>query len=55
MFANDTVLFCSHQNSQNVQAIVSNELREVSKWFCSNKLSLSLKKQNKVHVPNKAR
>ena len=44
MFADDTVLFCSHKNSQNVQAIVNNELYKVSKWFCSNKLSLSLNK-----------
>ena len=44
MFADDTVLFCSHKNSQNVQAIVNNELHKVSKWFCSNKLSLSLNK-----------
>ena len=44
MFADDTVLFCSHKNSRNVQAIVNNELHKVSKWFCSNKLSLSLNK-----------
>ena len=44
MFADDTVLFYSHKNSQNVQAIVKNELHNVSKWFCSNKLSLSLNK-----------
>ena len=44
MFADDTVLFCSHKNSQNVQAIVNNELHKVSKRFCSNKLSLSLNK-----------
>ena len=44
MFADDTVLFCSHKNSQNVQAMVNNELHKVSKWFCSNKLSLILKK-----------
>ena len=42
MFANDTVLFCSHKNSQNAQAKVNNELHKVSKWFCSNKLCLSL-------------
>ena len=41
MFADDTLLFCSHENSQNEQAIVNNELHKVSKWFCSNKLSLS--------------
>ena len=42
MFADDTVLFCSHKNSQNVQAIpvVNNELLKVSKWFYSNKLSI---------------
>ena len=44
MFDDDTVLFCSHKNSQNVQAITNNELHKVSKWFCSNKLSLSLNK-----------
>ena len=38
------VLFCSHKNSQNVQAIVNNKLHKVSKWFCSNKLSLNLNK-----------
>ena len=44
MFADDTMLFCSHENSQNVQAIVNNELHKVSKWFCSNKFPLSLNK-----------
>ena len=44
MFADDTVLFCSHKNFQNVEAMVNNELHKVSKWFCSNKLSLSLNK-----------
>ena len=44
MFADDTVLFCFHKNSQNVQAIVNNELHQVSKRFCSNKRSLSLNK-----------
>ena len=38
------VLFCSNKNSQNVQAIANNELHKVSKWFCSNKLSLSFNK-----------
>ena len=41
MFADDTMFFCSHKNSQNVQAIVNNELHKVTKWFCSKKLSLS--------------
>ena len=31
MFDDDTVLLCSHKNSQNVQAIVHNELHKVSK------------------------
>ena len=44
MFADDTVLFCSHKNFQTVQAILNNELRKVLKWFCSNKFSLSLNK-----------
>ena len=44
MFADDSVLFCSHKNFQNVQAIVNNKLHKVSKWFCSNKLCLSLNK-----------
>ena len=44
MFADDTALFCSHKNSQNAEAIVNNELHKVSKWFCSNKLFLSLNK-----------
>ena len=44
MFADDTVLFCFHKNSQNVQAIVNNKLHKVSKWFGLNKLSLNLNK-----------
>ena len=44
MFADNIVLFCSHKNSQNVLAIANNKLHKVSKWFCSNKLSLSLNK-----------
>ena len=46
VFIDDIVLFCSHKNSQTVQAIVivNNKLYKTSKWFCSNKLSLSLNK-----------
>ena len=32
MFADDTMLFYSHKNSQNVQAIVNNELHKVSNF-----------------------
>ena len=39
MFADDTVLFCSHKNSQNLQAIVNNELHTVSNCLCLNKFS----------------
>ena len=44
MFADDTELFCSHKNSQTLQAIVNNELHELLKWFSSNKLSLNVNK-----------
>ena len=44
MFANDTNLFCSHKNIENLFFTMNNELAKINEWFKANKLSLNIKK-----------
>ena len=46
MFADDTNLFCSHKNVKTLFQIVNSELKLVTEWFLSKKLSLNA--ENKV-------
>ena len=44
MFADDTNLFYSHKNIENLFFTMNNELVKINKWFKANKLSLNIKK-----------
>lgn len=42
--ANDTNIFCFHDNPTTPMEIVRNKLCKVREWFCANKLLLNLNK-----------
>ena len=44
LFADDTNIFFSHNDPNQVMEIVNNELKKLSSWFQANKLSISIKK-----------
>ena len=44
MFADDTNLFYSHKNIENLFFTMNNELVKIKEWFKANKLSLNIKK-----------
>ena len=44
MFADDTNLFCSHQNINDPFSTVNAESECINRWFKANKLSLNIKK-----------
>ena len=46
LFADDTTLFCSSKNLQELTAIVNNELGNVMQWLNANRLSLNIDKTN---------
>ena len=46
LFADDTTLFCSSKNLQELTAIVNNELGNIMQWLNANKLSLNIDKTN---------
>ena len=48
MFADDTNIFCSHENIKTLFQIVNSELKLVTEWFLANKLSLNAKKTKYV-------
>ena len=45
MFADDTNLFYSHKNLDNLVATVNQELQKISLWLRINKLSLNIKRR----------
>ena len=46
LFADDTNIFFSHNDPNQVMEIVNNELKKLSGWFYANKLSINIKKSN---------
>ena len=46
LFADDTTLFCSSKNLQELTAIVNNELGNIMQWLNANRLSLNIDKTN---------
>ena len=46
LFADDTTLFCSSKNLQELTAIVNNELGNIMQWLNANKLSLNIDNTN---------
>ena len=57
MFANDTNLFYSDKNLENLFSTMNHDLTLVSQWFKANKLSLNIKKTNYTlfHRKNKTK
>ncbi len=55
IFADDTNLFLSHNNSYELQDLLNAELQKVDAWFKSYKLSLNINKTNFIvfHFNNK--
>ena len=43
MYADDTTLFCNFENIRN-ETTINNEINNIYKWLCSNKLSLDISK-----------
>ena len=46
LFADDTSIFLSHNDIVPLQKIFNNELQHVTKWMCTNKLSINISKTN---------
>ena len=46
LFADDTTIFLSDTNAQNLEETLNNELARVSEWLVANKLSLNVGKSN---------
>ena len=44
IFADDTTLYASHWNSQYLNYLIQNDLKNISEWFKANSLSLNLDK-----------
>lgn len=55
LFADDVNLFYRHKDIKLLQQNINDELKNVSLWLCSNKLSLNIEKSNFVifHPPQK--
>ena len=55
LFADDSNLFCSHQNLQTLEPLVNTQLHNIKTWLQSNKLSLNIDKSNFIifHPPRK--
>ena len=48
LFADDTTIYCSSNNIQDLYIVANYELESLSEWFRSNKLSLNVSKTNFV-------
>ena len=46
LFADDTSIIYSHENIESQISVVNAELKEVSNWFKTNKLSVNASKTN---------
>ena len=46
LFADDTTIIYSHKNIESQISVVNAELKEVSNWFKTNKLSVNVSKTN---------
>jgi len=53
MFADDTNMFISGKNLTSITSTINTELDKINTWFCSNLLSLNVKKTNYVLFANK--
>ena len=46
LFADDTNIFCSGKDLQNLSCLITQELHKLRDWFAVNKLSLNVSKTN---------
>ena len=53
MFADDTNIFSSGKNLDNITSEVNIELKTINTWFCVNLLSSNIKKTNYMLFGNK--
>ena len=53
IFADDTKIFYSASNIDDVTNVVNNELKQLGLWFRANKLSLNVNKTNFIMFNNK--
>ena len=53
LFADDTKIFYSASNIDDVTNVVNNELKQLGLWFRENKLSLNVNKTNFIMFTNK--
>jgi hypothetical protein len=53
MFADDTNIFISGKKLDVLTSIINDELDKINSWFCSNLLSLNIKKTNYILFGNK--
>ena len=50
LFADDTSIFISNKNLEELETIVNNELVNISDWLISNKLKLNVSKSNFIII-----
>ena len=50
MFADDTNLSFNHKDIKHLFTVVNNELVHINDWFTAHKLSLNVKKKNKILI-----
>ena len=57
LFADDTSIFISNKNVEELETIVNSELVNISDWLISNKLTLNVSKSNFIiiHPPQRKR
>ena len=48
LFADDTIIYCSRKNLNDLELILNQELHAVAEWMKSNRLALSILKTNFV-------
>ena len=49
LFADDTDLFCSGKDLEELELLINEELAHVQEWLMLNKLTLNVKKKIKFH------
>jgi hypothetical protein len=52
-FTDDTTVYLSHKNLNELYNIVNQELVKPNDWFCANKLALNIKKLNIQYLEHK--
>jgi hypothetical protein len=53
IFADDTNLFYSGKNIEQLELVVNNEIKKISEWFKNNQLTLNIKKTNYIVFKSK--